>query len=82
MGTNLVGAFELSIGWRGWVTVHEDDVPEESARAWAERKAALWFERKNRDGEPFDIRAAGHDFLDDGSLYFVDLFWGTPAMPG
>jgi hypothetical protein len=61
--------------------VHEDEVPEESARAWAERKAALRFERKNPEGEPFDIRAAGHDFLDDGSFYFVDLFWGTPASP-
>jgi hypothetical protein len=82
MGTNLVGSFELSTAWRGWVTVHEDEVPEESARAWAERKAALQFERKNPEGEPFDIRAAGHDFLDDGSFYFVDLFWGTPATPG
>ncbi len=82
MGTNLVGSFELSTAWRGWVTVHEDEVPEESARAWAERKAALRFERKNPEGEPFDIRAAGHDFLDDGSFYFVDLFWGTSATRG
>jgi hypothetical protein len=81
MGTELVGSLALSTGWTGWVTVHEADVPEESARVWAERKAVLRFQRKDPDGEPFDVRAAGHDFLDDRSFYFVDLFWGTPTSP-
>lgn len=83
MGTRLVGSFGLSTGWTGWVTVHEQDVPEESAVRWAERKSAIRLQKKDPSADPFDIRALGFDILrDDGSLYFVELLWPlTSAEP-
>lgn len=79
-GPKVVGSIELSTGATSWVTVLEQDVPQESADAWAARKEAVRFQRRDLEGEPFDVRAIGHDVLkDDRSVYFVDLFWGTPA---
>lgn len=79
-GPKLVGSIRLSNGAICWVTVQDQDVPRESADAWAARKEALRFQRRGREAEPFDVRAIGHDVLnDDGSFYFVDLFWQTPT---